>query len=282
MRSSLASIFKRHVVCGAETEPPEPSVSELFHENTKLHPDVAIGSFIPGSYSHVENQAMAQLGRRYHRAAQVSLPPVADLPPLERTLESSIIERRTRRHFSDKPLSTTTLSKLLFLTGGITAKQQTESGFVRLLRAAPSGGALYPIEVYLAVRRVEGIASGVYHYAAKEHVLELLREGDPSEELLRACHYHESLQQAALVFVFSAVLERTKRKYGERGYRLVLLEAGHVAQNLCLASTALNLGCMNICGFFDDRLNQLLFIDGLEEAALYAAYVGSIPPKVSE
>jgi SagB-type dehydrogenase family enzyme len=75
--------------------------------------------------------------------------------------------------------------------------------------------------------------------------------------------------------LFTAVLERPRRKYGERGYRLALLEAGHIAQNLCLVAAALELGSMNVCGFFDDRLNAALSIDGVDEAVLYVAYVGA-------
>jgi SagB-type dehydrogenase family enzyme len=101
-----------------------------------------------------------------------------------------------------------------------------------------------------------------------------MREGDPTELLVGACHYHESLQQAALVVAFTAVLERTKRKYGERGYRYALIEAGHVAQNLCLAAGALGLACMTVCGFFDDKLNDLFGLDGVDETSLYVAYLG--------
>ena len=82
------------------------------------------------------------------------------------------------------------------------------------------------------------------------------------------------MNQAALVVIFAGVFARTRRKYGERGYRYVLLEAGHTAQNLGLGCVSLGLGCMHVCGFFDDRLNELFALDGVDESALYVAYVG--------
>jgi SagB-type dehydrogenase family enzyme len=272
----MAGLFKRHIVLGSEAKAPSPTLSEIFHENTKLHPAASVGALIPSSYSYAENRAMTELGRRYPRAEQRRLVAAAELPRLQATLEATIVERRSHRDFSGASLDQATLTKLLFLTAGVTGSQMTENGTQRQLRAAPSGGALYPVETYVAVRRVEGVPPGLYHYAAKEHLLELVADGDPTPELTGACQYHESLERAAVVFLFSGVLERTKRKYGERGYRLVLLEAGHLAQNLCLASTALHLGCMNVCAFFDDPLNRFLQIDGVDEAALYVAYIGAI------
>jgi SagB-type dehydrogenase family enzyme len=272
----MATLFKRHVVLQPSSQPAEPTISELFHENTKLHPDVTLGSSVPGRYSHAEHRAMTRLGRRYERATKVPLTPAAALPRAELSLEQAIVGRRTRREFGTAPLSEQALSKLLFLSAGVTGEQPAPDGTTRQLRAAPSGGALYPVELYVAVCRVDCVPQGLYHYAPREHCLELCAEGDPMPALRSACHYHESLTGASVVVLFSGVLERTKRKYGERGYRLVLLEAGHVAQNLSLAASALGLGSMNVCGFFDDRINSLLQIDGVEEAALYAAYVGTM------
>jgi SagB-type dehydrogenase family enzyme len=272
----MTALFKRRLVFGPEVELPEPTISELFHENTKLQPDAAVGGAIPGVYSYAESRAMTMLGRCYARAQQVELTPITGLPCAAMTLEAAIVGRRTRREFSAEGISADVLSKLLFLTAGVTGEQRTADGLWRQLRAAPSGGALYPIEVYVAVRSVEGVDAGVYHYAPRDHVLERVIEGDPTPALLGACQYKESLTQASLVFIFTGVLERTKRKYGERGYRLALLEAGHVAQNLGLASTALGLGCLNVGGFFDDPLNRTLQIDGIEEAVLYVAYVGTL------
>lgn len=270
------AITKRRILLGADAEESESSISELFHENTKLHPDAPIGGLFPTAYSDTETGMMVSVGRRYHRAPRVQLPVPGGLGMLDARLDEVIMSRRTCRSFGPEAIELSKLSKLLFLTGGVTAKQETPMGFVRELRAVPSAGALYPIEIYLGVRNADGVAPGLYHFAPREHALEQLRKGDPTAALARACHYRESLEQAALVVVFAGVLERTKRKYGERGYRYVLIEAGHTAQNLVLAGAALGLGCMNVCGFFDQRLNDLFQLDGVEETALYVAYVGTV------
>ena len=269
----MALLRNRYALLGPDAEPSEPPVSELFHENTKLQPDAPIGGLFPTVYSEAESAAMVSVGKRYHRAEHLPLP---ELPRAGEagSFQDLIERRRTCRSFDPRPVSLEAAARLLQLTGGVTDRRRTEGGLLRVLRAAPSAGALYPIEIYLGVRHVQGVDPGLYHFAPRERRLERLKAGDPTEALARACHYRESLEQAAMVVIFVGVFERTRRKYGERGYRYVLLEAGHIAQNLCLASAALDLGCLNVCGFFDDRLNDLLQLDGTDEAALYVAYVG--------
>ena len=271
------AIIKRRAVLGPDAEDDVPSLSELFHENTKLHPGAPIGGLFPTAYSEAETDAMIAVGRRYHRAPQIPLTPPSEVPALPR-LDAVIERRRTVRHFAAEPMPEAVLSKLLYLTGGVTARLPAEGG-TRELRATPSAGALYPIEIFLGVRRVAGVPQGLYHFSPRGHALEQLRADDPTAALAGACHYIESLAEAAVVVVFAGVFERTRRKYGERGYRYVLIEAGHNAQNLVLAGAALGVGCMNVCGFYDDRLNNLFQLDGVEESALYVAYAGLDPAR---
>jgi SagB-type dehydrogenase family enzyme len=268
-------ILRRRRLLGPEPRPPAATLSELYHENTKLHPNVPLG-FAPSQLGDAESEAMTSAGRSYRRLPSVPLRSDARRASSV-SLADAITTRRTQRAFDAAPLPFDSFSELLSLTNGVTAEVTTPGGFVRHMRAAPSAGALYPIEIYLGVRRVEDLAPGLYHFAPRERVVERLREGDPTEALAGACHYHDSLHQAAVVVVIAAVVERTKRKYGERGYRYALIEAGHVAQNLCLAAAALQVGCMNVCGFYDDRLNELFELDGVEETALYVAYLGPVP-----
>ena len=268
-------LFRKRRLLGPEALQPSATLSELYHENTKLHPGLPLG-FVGNEFSDAESEAMVWVGRRYRRLPSIPVPGDAGRASAV-SLRDAITTRRTQRAFDQAPLPFATLAELLSLTNGVTAQITTAGGFVRQLRAAPSAGALYPIEIYLGVRQVDGLAAGLYHFAPREAVLERLSDGDPTATLAGACHYHDSLRQAAVVVVLAAVLERTKRKYGERGYRYALIEAGHVAQNLCLVSTALGLGCMNVCGFYDDKLNDLFELDGVEETALYVAYVGGLP-----
>jgi SagB-type dehydrogenase family enzyme len=160
-------------------------------------------------------------------------------------------------------------SRLLHAAQGIT---DTRRGF----RAAPSAGALYPIELYAVVHDVAGMEPGLYHYAVRQHALEVLQQEDLRFAIMQAGLGQASLGQANVCFALSAIFQRTRWRYRERTYRYVMLEAGHVGQNLYLAATSLGLGACAIGAFDDDNLNDLLGLDGKEEAALYMITVGKV------
>lgn len=179
-------------------------------------------------------------------------------------------ERRSVRDFSQEPLSLEELSQLLWASQGIT-HERGELPF----RTAPSAGALYPIETYVAVNRVGELLPGLYHYEVRHHRLAFLRE-DPliGVALTRASGGQTWFQHAAMTTIWTAVIARSARKYGERAYRYIFMDAGHVAQNLYLAATGLQLGCCAIGAFFDDEVNTVLGIEGRDETAVYMATVG--------
>ena len=161
------------------------------------------------------------------------------------------------------------LSRLLHAATGITDS-------ARGYRAAPSAGALYPIETYLIVHNVEGLEPGAYHYNVADHALEQLQTVDLRTEIVVAGIGQEMLGQAQICFVLSAIFQRTRWKYRERSYRYVLLEAGHIGQNLYLAATSMGMGACAVGAFLDDNLNDLLGLDGKEEAAIYLFAAGKI------
>jgi len=166
------------------------------------------------------------------------------------------------------------LSKLLHQSYGITGELPGKNDFKQELRSSPSAGALYPAEIYIAVRKVSGVEPGIYHYNVPNHELELLVPGDPTEQIQEVCCGQEYVRQTSIVILMSGVLARTKLKYGERGYRYALLDIGHLGQNIYLSCTALDLAIMTTCGFYDDEANQLLRIDGVDEAVMYVAFIG--------
>jgi len=126
------------------------------------------------------------------------------------------------------------------------------------------------------VHNVAGLEPGVYHYAVREHGLELLQRGDFRAAVMQTGLWQDSLGQANVCFVLSAIFQRTRWKYRERTYRYVMLEAGHVGQNLYLAATSMGLGACAVGAFLDDDLNELLGLDGVEEASLYIISVGRV------
>ena len=182
----------------------------------------------------------------------------------------AIRTRRSVRAFApDRPMSLDELSRVLFLTAGISADLQ---GNAR--RAAPSSGALYPIEVYAVVHRVDGIPAGVYHYAVREHALELVRPGDHRAAVVDQAIAQEFLGECGVVLFLTMIMQRMRPKYQDRSYRYGLLEAGHLGENAYLAATSLGLGACGVGAFMDDAINTMLGVDGVDEAAVYMLAVG--------
>ncbi len=173
------------------------------------------------------------------------------------SVETAILLRRSVREFARGPLSLSEISQLLWAAQGITSPAG--------MRAAPSAGALYPLELDLVCGEVEGLEPGVYRYEPGTHGLRRRLPGDKRSALCAAALSQSSLRQAPAVFVISAVYERTMRKYGERGIRYVHTEAGHAAQNVCLQAVALKLGAVHIGAFLDEQVSRVLELKGDEK-----------------
>ncbi|MGD2148245.1 MAG: SagB/ThcOx family dehydrogenase, partial [Anaerolineae bacterium] len=176
--------------------------------------------------------------------------------------------RRSVRSYSDRRLSLEELSNLLHGAQGITDPRLR-------FRAAPSAGALYPIETYTVVHDVTGLAPGIYHYAVMGHALECLDQGNFRTTVTQAGLGQAFLGQANVCFILSAVFQRTRWRYRERAYRYVLLEAGHIGQNLYLTATSMGLGACAVGAFLDTALNEMLGLDGKAEGVLYVISVGA-------
>jgi SagB-type dehydrogenase family enzyme len=197
--------------------------------------------------------------------------PSADLAE---SLASALERRRSTRTFGERPLRLEELGAILHAAYGATGEV---AGTSQALRSAPSGGALYPLELYVVCRRVDGAAVALHHYDPLRHGLELLRPFQPDESLADLSPYHELLAASAALVVLTAMFWRSRFKYGARAYRFTLIEAGHVAQSLLLAVAALGLAAVPIGGFFDRRVDAFLGVDGLDEASLYLVPIGPCP-----
>ncbi|MFQ5957286.1 MAG: SagB/ThcOx family dehydrogenase [Candidatus Brocadiales bacterium] len=142
------------------------------------------------------------------------------------------------------------------------------------LRAAPSAGALYPLELYVVVNNVRGLERGLYHYNILEHSLELLKIGDFRRKIINCALHQEMTGKANVTFVLTGIFDRITWKYDERGYRYAYIEAGHISQNIYLQSISLGLGSVAVGAFYDESLNNFLGVDGKAEAAIYMHAVG--------
>jgi len=181
------------------------------------------------------------------------------------SLEEALLKRRSVREYADVPLTLEEVSQLLWAAQGITSKWGG--------RTAPSAGALYPLEVYLAVGSVENIAPGVYKYRPRRHEIVQVRDEDVRSELAKATLGQAWIKEGAIDIIIAAVYERTTKKYGDRGVRYVHLEAGHAAQNIYLQAAALDLGIVTVGAFYDDRVKDII---GMleDEVPLYVIPVG--------
>ncbi len=220
----------------------------------------------------LDGDRLAHAHRTYPGAPRTALPG-NDLA-LEMPLGAAIGQRRSLREYAPgKPLPLVTLGRLLHATHGVRGRRSGATGATGYERSAPSAGGLYPVELYLAAQDVEGLADGLHHYDARTHELELLRPGSAQAALVDLTLGQEMIRAANLVVILTAVWARTQYKYGQRGYRYVLLDAGHVGENLYLAATALGLGPAGIGGFLDGEVNALLGLPDGEEA-VYLLCVG--------
>lgn len=256
-------------------EVPLDDPAEAYHEASKVARST-IARQIEGARRlaaspDLQLSAARAVKRSLHLPA-VPLPPPA-LPEL--SLREAIERRLSERAFAGGPLSPAELSALLHAAYGVTHSLQGPAGeAVQPARAVPSGGALFPLEVYVAALRVEGLEPGLYHYDPLRPALETIRLGVSPETLAELSTYPEIAAACGALFLLAAVFWRTRFKYGLRGYRFALLEAGHVGQNLVLAATGLGLASVPLGGYYDRPTDAFLGLDGVNESTLYTVAVG--------
>lgn len=193
-------------------------------------------------------------------------------------LQDAIRNRKSHRDFAAKAISLTDLSFLLWATQGI--RELIDDG--QALRTVPSAGARHALETYLAVLNVENLAEGFYRYLPIEHklVVESI-DSDLDKKLIPACFYQKWIADAAVFFIWVAIPSRMEWRYGLAAHRVILIDAGHVCQNLYLASEAIGAGTCAIAAYDQDLMDRLLGLDGNNEFAIYTAAVGKVKSKLS-
>lgn len=243
---------------------------------------------------HVASRNLA-VYKRHHSAHQIHYAPhvqqlmstsnlvIADRPrvPLSRdldlitmTVREAITTRTSGRDYGEDPLDPRTLATLLHLANGVRAAGEA-AGRSWIQRNVPSSGNLGSIEVFPIVLRVDGIDPGIYHYDAVTHELVLLRSGAFAGWLRHEILFQIEFSQASVALVLTSAIGRLTAKYGPRGYRLGMLDTGHVSNNVYLACTALGLQVCATAGFIDERLDDALGLDGLEVASTLVILVGT-------
>lgn len=240
----------------------EPAIGRRFQNETKYSPGKMGGytldrNSIPKPYKHYESPlAIIQLPEPHTKN--------------EPNLWKLLLKRRSRREYSaGRYIELAALSSLLWATQGLTAHYGDT-----FFRTAPSAGGLFPVETYLSVRAVEDLEQGLYHFRPLTFDLEFLQKGDFSKELTEAALQQDLILDAQVTFIWSAIIARSRWKYRQRTYRYIYLDAGHIAQNLYLAAEAFGLGACAIGAFYDDEVNKILSLEGIEETVIYMTAVG--------
>jgi len=192
-----------------------------------------------------------------------------DIPAAD--LRTGIEQRQSIRNYAHEPITREELSFLLWCTQGVKRVHGTQATF----RTVPSAGARHAFETFLLINDVEGLEPGLYRYLALSHKLQQI-DTDPvlSHRITAACFDQQFILRSGVVFLWTVVPYRMTWRYGERGYRDLHLDAGHVCQNLYLAAGAVGCGACAIAAFNDDEMNDLLGINGGDQFLIYLATVG--------
>ena len=233
-----------------------------FHENTKL--TTASQSFDNKvSYKIYPNSKTIMLGENTNDDTMQS----------NDCFVKTLLARKSTRAFSPENIGPADLSKLLTLSFGLNNKNDDS-----FFRTYASAGARYPIEVYVVVRRSDDMERGIYHYNVKDNTLELIKMGDYTKEV---DGFYENQKDIILtdypcLILFSMVFNRSMQKYGERGYRFALLDAGHMSQNLYLVATYSGLGVVGLGAGADndDVLDDVLGLVSANENLFYGFAIG--------
>lgn len=281
--NQLASIFL--------LQPDEKDAAwERYHANTKLSPwrmppaamredPVAeLNDALRKTAIEEIESVVGSGGKRYPTTEKLVLPdawPAA----FETSLGAVLGIRSSQREFSPSPLSIEQLAAVCRSTCGFKPAGADIDGMARS-RCIPSAGALYPLELYLfslqpLSRSEKPKTAEVWHYEPQKHSLERVTRCDPAR--ITGCFQTWPELPPPMVAVLTGVPKRQSWKYGARAYRYTVMEAGHAVQNMVLGATAMELNSCPVVGFYDDRIHDLLDIDGVSEIALYTVWLGHQP-----
>ncbi len=251
----------QHIKLAAE----EDRIWELYHENSKQNPWFRINNVNEKHDQSLSNMHISFPGQSGFNK-KLSDPQSG----LEMPLSEVFQKRKSCREMFPGLIDFNKLSHLLHAGFGITRPNENP----RPLRSVPSGGKRFPLEAYFYASNCEELKAGLYHYNVILEEVQLVKEGRHETIIAKSLVQQNFANDASLFIFITGVFERTNSKYGERGYRLILLEAGHAAQNINLAATAMDLGNLNLCAFYDRKIEDYLEIDGVNHSILYVIAIG--------
>jgi SagB-type dehydrogenase family enzyme len=253
------------------------SLYEIFHENTKFHPNFDLANFIRITKYQQEPRAVKETAHNYKKyrfAPKIKLP---DPRPPQAELSAVLMSRSSLKPEKGEVLTMDEVSSFLKYSAGIQKKMRSVllPDLKMYRRPFPSSGGLYPVEIYPILLKTEYGTSVVTHYDFIEHELGILpRPLQPEEARIALGMSPEVWEKTGMVIVLTATFQRTTTKYGNRGYRMALLDVGHVSQSMLLVAEALGIRSNCWAGYFDDKVNDILDVNGVEETIIHQIILG--------
>jgi SagB-type dehydrogenase family enzyme len=244
---------------------------ELFHENAKT------GRFDKALTNEQVVAEMKNVYESFPYQNKKAIPLPDTLTPVNGSFEEIVLKRKTTARCKPVNITQEQLRTILHFGYGETRDNKHDEYISRPFRTVPSGGALYPLELYFFSNgHVEGLEAGLYHYSPIFNAVHLIKKGDFRKEIgATLVEFQSNLAFDLSVIVFiTAVFQRSIFKYREKGYRFALMEAGHVSQNINLTATGLQFGVINIGGYYDREIDHFLEIDGLRHSTIYMTGIG--------
>ncbi|GGA66134.1 SagB/ThcOx family dehydrogenase [Ornithinibacillus halotolerans] len=271
------SINYNHFFDGLALGSDFESLAELYHENSKYHPSLFS---LQCPRPMPERQVVID-----NYINKIELPTADKLLFPEISLGEILMKRRSKRKFGD-PITFQELAIILSYSVGVSSVDEiVKENKVNYLfyRTYPSGGGIYPVELYFYINQVDDLQSGFYKFVPESNCIYLLNINQQEDKDIDDMYFfikedsnteESPFGQAAVNFFFVANMQIITKYYGLRAYRLVQKEIGHIAQNMLLVSTALNINAVPIEGFFDDIVNKKLHLDGIKNIATYSILLG--------
>jgi len=204
---------------------------------------------------------------------------------VKKPIDEAILRRRSKRNFVNVPISLQMLSTILYYSQGITGRLPiigiSSKVFASLeikLRATPSAGALYPIDLYVIALNVKDLKPGIYIYEPNEHALICMKGGIKKEEVLK-CFVPSTItplhiENVSVIIILVSNIWKTLRKYGNRGLKFIFIEAGQISENIHLIAQSLGCASVDVAAFYDREIEKLLNIDGISYFVILTILVG--------
>jgi SagB-type dehydrogenase family enzyme len=263
------SLLKRLPVLGVTFPYLKEEIDKILTAQPEISSDYVDEETILSKIQTDKEEKSESLDYSAHQAVEMP----TKVMELQTPLSIALLKRETCREMFSRKISLDEITALLYYSYGISHEIQ---GYPRKFRMVPSGGALYPLEIYFYCINDHAIPRGIYHYNPLKNIIYLIKKGDYNDLIKKGLVFTDILDESSLLIFITAIFERSTLKYRERGYRFIFIEAGHVGQNIALVSSSLGLGSKSIGGYYDKEIDALLDLDGISHSTIYMLAIGGI------